>query len=65
MTRVSMTVAAVAPPRFTAPDPTLTSALIDVGHDFWRRGWSLGTSSNYSVVVHRDPPYPAHDRQRL
>lgn len=25
------------------------------GADFWRRGWSLGTSSNYSVVVSRDP----------
>jgi len=29
--------------------------LIDAGHDFWRRGWSLGTSSNYSVTVERDP----------
>lgn len=25
------------------------------GADFHRRGWSLGTSSNYSVVVQRDP----------
>jgi methylthioribulose-1-phosphate dehydratase len=25
------------------------------GYIFWRRGWSLGTSSNYSVVVERDP----------
>jgi methylthioribulose-1-phosphate dehydratase len=29
--------------------------LIAAGHDFWRRGWSLGTSSNYSVTVDRDP----------
>jgi methylthioribulose-1-phosphate dehydratase len=26
-----------------------------VGHQLWTRGWSLGTSSNYSVVVERDP----------
>ncbi len=25
------------------------------GHQFWTRGWSLGTSSNYSVVVGRNP----------
>ena len=25
------------------------------GQDFWRRGWSLGTSSNYSVIVEREP----------
>ena len=30
-------------------------ALREVGADFWRRGWSLGTSSNYSVVVSREP----------
>lgn len=34
-------------------------ALIDdlraTGEDFHRRGWSLGTSSNYSVVASRDP----------
>ena len=29
--------------------------LIETGRDFHRRGWSLGTSSNYSVVVSRDP----------
>jgi methylthioribulose-1-phosphate dehydratase len=29
--------------------------LRDIGHHFWTRGWSLGTSSNYSVVVQRDP----------
>jgi methylthioribulose-1-phosphate dehydratase len=26
-----------------------------VGQQFWTRGWSLGTSSNYSVVVQREP----------
>lgn len=30
-------------------------SLIDAGRDFHRRGWSLGTSSNYSIVVGRDP----------
>ena len=29
--------------------------LIETGRDFHRRGWSLGTSSNYSVVVGRMP----------
>jgi len=29
--------------------------LIECGQDFHRRGWSLGTSSNYSVVVEREP----------
>jgi methylthioribulose-1-phosphate dehydratase len=29
--------------------------LTATGHDFHRRGWSLGTSSNYSVVVNREP----------
>jgi methylthioribulose-1-phosphate dehydratase len=29
--------------------------LRSAGHQFWTRGWSLGTSSNYSVVINRDP----------
>ena len=44
------------------PDPSAIDAyaeaargLIEAGHDFWRRGWSLGTSSNYSVIVNRAP----------
>ena len=37
----------------TLPDPV--SELIDIGREFHRRGWSLGTSSNYSVVTGRDP----------
>src|SRR5271168_4482668 len=31
------------------------AGLIETGRDFHRRGWSLGTSSNYSVVVDREP----------
>jgi methylthioribulose-1-phosphate dehydratase len=30
-------------------------ALADIGTSFHARGWSVGTSSNYSVVVSRDP----------
>jgi methylthioribulose-1-phosphate dehydratase len=30
-------------------------ALRQVGKVFWERGWSVGTSSNYSAVVSRDP----------
>lgn len=39
------------PPDF----PTEISELIETGRDFHQRGWSLGTSSNYSIVVMRDP----------
>ncbi len=41
----------------SAPDSHASeiSQLIECGRDFHRRGWSLGTSSNYSVVVSRDP----------
>lgn len=31
------------------------AALAAIGEEFHRRGWSLGTSSNYSQVVQRDP----------
>jgi methylthioribulose-1-phosphate dehydratase len=31
------------------------AALARIGVEFHRRGWSLGTSSNYSVVLGRDP----------
>jgi methylthioribulose-1-phosphate dehydratase len=30
-------------------------ALRDVGATFWQRQWSVGTSSNYSVVLSREP----------
>ena len=32
-----------------------THALIDVGAHFHHRGWSMGASSNYSVVLEREP----------
>jgi methylthioribulose-1-phosphate dehydratase len=48
---------AVAPATPTAPalpaDPR--PALVDVGALFYERGWSYGTSSNYSVVLQRQP----------
>jgi methylthioribulose-1-phosphate dehydratase len=31
------------------------SGLREAGKDFHRRGWSLGTSSNYSVLLNREP----------
>ena len=38
-----------------APYSDAIEGLRRVGQQFWTRGWSLGTSSNYSVVVGRDP----------
>ena len=29
--------------------------LVEIGRDFHRRGWALGTSSNFSVVLQHDP----------
>lgn len=48
----------------------LLEELIQTGADFHRRGWSLGTSSNFSVVVERDPLVvlltgSGHDKGRL
>lgn len=34
---------------------TEIDALRETGHWLWSRGFSLGTSSNYSLVVNRDP----------
>ena len=34
---------------------TQISALRETGQEFYRRGWSVGTSSNYSVVLGYDP----------
>lgn len=42
------------PPQL-APYTAQIDALRDVGRIFWERGWSVGTSSNYSVVVNRAP----------
>jgi methylthioribulose-1-phosphate dehydratase len=38
----------------TATDAGIT-ALRETGAQFHDRGWSLGTSSNYSIVIDRDP----------
>lgn len=40
-----------------ADGPRLAAArgLVDVGRLFYDRGWSVGTSSNYSVVLSREP----------
>ncbi len=38
-----------------APHQSSIEALQRAGNQFWTRGWSLGTSSNYSVVIDRDP----------
>jgi len=34
---------------------TQIDALREVGAMLWQRGWSVGTSSNYSVVINREP----------
>lgn len=34
---------------------THIAALCETGAYFWQRGWSLGTSSNFSVVLNRSP----------
>lgn len=39
---------------FVSPDHG-TAELAAIGTEFHRRGWSVGTSSNYSVVLDRDP----------
>ncbi len=42
-------------PEHLAPYAESVDGLRRTGHIFWERGWSRGTSSNYSVVVNRDP----------
>lgn len=42
------------PPALRGLEPQVR-ALREIGSLFYRRGWSVGTSSNYSVVVERDP----------
>src|SRR5215510_4422715 len=34
---------------------TYSEHLAEVGRDFHRRGWALGTSGNFSVVIQREP----------
>lgn len=36
-------------------DEDAVAGLIQIGREFHARGWSLGTSSNYSVVSQREP----------
>ncbi len=43
------------PPPASGQTDFLTRELIECGRDFHHRGWSLGTSSNYSVVIDREP----------
>jgi len=42
-------------PAHLQPYQDQIDALIEVGKVFWQRGWSVGTSSNYSAVVSRQP----------
>ncbi|MBX3423068.1 MAG: class II aldolase/adducin family protein [Pirellulaceae bacterium] len=42
-------------PVHLGPHAALIGQLQRVGHDFWRRGWSLGASGSYSVVAQREP----------
>ncbi len=51
---MSTPVTTTTPPSLEAHAAAIRG-LIESGQDFHRRGWSLGTSSNYSVVVDRAP----------
>ena len=42
-------------PELLRPYEQQIDALIEVGRIFWQRGWSVGTSSNYSAVVNDNP----------
>lgn len=42
-------------PAHLQPFSNQIEGLRKAGRIFWERGWSRGTSSNYSVVVERDP----------
>lgn len=42
------------PPALIGLEPQI-DALRELGAMFWQRGWSVGTSSNYSVVLSREP----------
>jgi len=35
--------------------PKHTQELVDVGREFYRRGWTLGTSGNFSILLARKP----------
>jgi methylthioribulose-1-phosphate dehydratase len=51
----TMAAEAEAPPSPLTGLEEAVDALREAGAYFWQRGWSLGTSSNYSVVVSRSP----------
>jgi methylthioribulose-1-phosphate dehydratase len=51
---LSLHLCAMPVPRLP-PIQILLHDLIETGRDFHQRGWSLGTSSNYSVVIERNP----------
>jgi len=36
-------------------DSEFVKALTEIGHQFYARGWALGTSGNFSAVVSHDP----------
>ena len=33
----------------------VSERLADLGREFYRRGWALGTSGNFSAVIDREP----------
>ncbi len=37
------------------PERSTTDQLADLGREFYRRGWVLGTSGNFSALLERDP----------
>ena len=37
------------------PPEHLAEHLVELGRDFHRRGWALGTSGNFSAVIDREP----------
>src|SRR5262245_11578821 len=39
----------------TMTSPSTSAYLADIGRDFHRRGWTLGTSGNFSTVIEREP----------
>lgn len=59
----------------TTVEPAISlSAAVDqlqeIGQIFWQRGWSVGTSSNYSVLLNRNPKEllitaSGHDKRKL
>jgi methylthioribulose-1-phosphate dehydratase len=42
-------------PESKANERTIAKRLATIGHEFHRRGWALGTSGNYSVVLQSSP----------